>query len=903
MKPADIDRVFGRGRLKMMTGEHVEVFREPSLPGERRRYTKRFLSTSEGDFRHWTEREWRILARLVGHRIGPVPDVVQFDRGSADRPALVQTYDAGITVDHWATLLPVERDGQVLRHVFEDCAHWWALARHCLVALDAIHELQLVHLDLKADNVCIPCGPPDFDPHASDATLRPLFDQIALIDFAFSLVSGESLVTALPIGHQADYDYQSPRLLRALEAGREGDLQPTRDLDWRCDIFSLAAMLARYLPTLPVGTRGGWNLPRREQAQVLVNRLFDIHHGPLPATRPHRALIALTVQALDDGELVASLARGWTLALDADMAPVNTPTPVTRIAAPVTPALAAISLDAISPGAAPYAVPRESAPRWPWLAAALVAGAMASPLIGEAWHGWREGDRDPEVARLSRVATPHAESRKAEVRTADAGTPSSVAAPAAAAASAVIAAAPVVAAANPTAANEGASAPGSAASSNSADVAAGTTKRAESSPAAAETPARLPDESRVAASTTAPVIATIHEPAPIVKKGRPLKPAAHPNVLATAAPRSRASARPSTASHDAKSTAMRHAGANATAVAAAKPAHSAPKPVLMAKAATPKAAPSPAVAPAPSKAAPTNNPALASAPPFGPAAGIVNPSVTAAAPPPAPAAQPPSVTLASAIPAPVVNAPLAGDESPAATRWPDDFSDRSYELITSHVPRIAQHAERMVLRVLHLAAQADGAGREDDIRNAVRGTRVGNDGALSGIHVAPFEAKHLNESASAAFWSERNVRRALNLQARAFGANPLDREVAGNFAFYLLKQRPAQPELARQLALHALTLNDPQLPNPRVDDWTTFAIASALAGRQRDAANALYVTLAMSDSLDRPCRSALAAYASHGERMRAPTEAMLYRIREWGRSDESSFCRWPPSWGVSARAQ
>ncbi len=129
MTPADIDRVFGRGRLRMVTGDHVEVFREASLPGERRRYTKRFLATPEGDFREWTEREWRILARLVGHGIKPVPDVVQFDRGAAERPALVQTYDAGVTVDHWATLLPLERDGVLLRNVFEECAHWWALAR------------------------------------------------------------------------------------------------------------------------------------------------------------------------------------------------------------------------------------------------------------------------------------------------------------------------------------------------------------------------------------------------------------------------------------------------------------------------------------------------------------------------------------------------------------------------------------------------------------------------------------------------------------------------------------------------------------------------------------------------------------------------------------------------------
>ncbi len=54
----------------------------------------------------------------------------------------------------------------------------------------------------------------------------------------------------MPIAAQPDYDYQSPRLLHALEAGRDGDLAPTRQLDWRCDLFSLAAMLWRYLPDL-----------------------------------------------------------------------------------------------------------------------------------------------------------------------------------------------------------------------------------------------------------------------------------------------------------------------------------------------------------------------------------------------------------------------------------------------------------------------------------------------------------------------------------------------------------------------------------------------------------------------------------------------------------------------------
>ena len=111
MTPEQIDRVFGRGRLRMVTGEHVEVFREAVAPGERRRYTKRFLNSNDGDFAQWTEREWRILARLIGHGIGCVPDVVQFDRGSVTGAQLVQTYDAGVTVDQWATLLPLVATG------------------------------------------------------------------------------------------------------------------------------------------------------------------------------------------------------------------------------------------------------------------------------------------------------------------------------------------------------------------------------------------------------------------------------------------------------------------------------------------------------------------------------------------------------------------------------------------------------------------------------------------------------------------------------------------------------------------------------------------------------------------------------------------------------------------------
>jgi hypothetical protein len=222
--------------------------------------------------------------------------------------------------------------------------------------------------------------------------------------------------------------------------------------------------------------------------------------------------------------------------------------------------------------------------------------------------------------------------------------------------------------------------------------------------------------------------------------------------------------------------------------------------------------------------------------------------------------------------------------------------------MSEQIPRIAQRAERQVLRALHVAAEDEGGGGDAAILSATRAMHVAVDAPLSDIPIATQDARRLHDAAAAAFWNSRSPQQALSLQMRAFGANPLDVEVAGNLAFYFLKQRPASPEVARRLALYALTLPDSPYPHGRMEDWTTFAISSALVGRERDARNAFFLTLALTPSLERQCRAAASAYAAHGAPLRAPTEAMLARIRTWGRSNESPFCRWPPNWWVGMRA-
>ena len=228
-----------------------------------------------------------------------------------------------------------------------------------------------------------------------------------------------------------------------------------------------------------------------------------------------------------------------------------------------------------------------------------------------------------------------------------------------------------------------------------------------------------------------------------------------------------------------------------------------------------------------------------------------------------------------------------------------DFAARAGDVIANRLPRIAQRAERSVMKVLFTAARSDGGALDDEIRQAASAMRRAPDDALADLALAAGDARQLNDAARVAFYRRGSAREAADLQLRAFGANPTDPEVVGNLAFLRLKQ-PAQAESARQLALHALTLPDARFPYGRLEDWTTFAIASALAGRERDARNAWWVTAVLAPSLQRQCRAATDAYALYGDRLRPSVESMLQRLHTTGRLDGTAFCSWPPYWTVGS---
>ena len=1083
MTPADIDRVFGRGRLKMATGEHVEVFREAVGPGERRRYTKRFLSTREGDFGRWTEREWRILARLIGHGIGCVPDVVQFDRGAPGGARIVQTYDAGATVDQWATILPVSRNGRVYRHVFEDCAHWWALAHHALSALQAIHELSLVHLDVKGDNVCIPVGPADFDADARDARMRPLFGQLALIDFAFSLVSREALTTPLPIGWQKHYDYQSPRLLRALEAGRNGDLQPTRELDWRCDMYSVAAMLKRYLPDDDVAhardAAAGWTVDRYHAATALILAIREAHDGELPSRRPHDDLLEMTRGQLAQPDMIASLEQGWSLARDASiqtvaalpLTPLTCLAPSVRLTKASSPVPVSFSPIIVSPRAplgppraapaAPHVIRRrtpvtaltgpaqqpvvEAAPAAPaWLTAVLLiligmgfvialgpqlrdrlptladdARARAVALR-TALDGWRQPspppavrEESPPLPRESAAGAPPDEpqaSEEAPVQSPPpAAAPASAGAPMSTPSEQRIVEHPTASTAPSTGATPATvAAPSHRAPSRSASSSRKTTATASNAPVPRSNDAgkktraaRVSNEhlsqpgvkvSARRAESTSPLRASsvpAHTPVEVTRSAPPaLPPAETPQTAALSAsqaPERAPAPTPATgnAVRDGIDTTP-HAGtevASRTTDASAAPANPA----------SPRRTESPRVQPAerpglltrlfgfakrggkaapieervaqavsPEPRAPRTAPADArrmqvatiAEPPYRPATtapSASRPDVASASVAGAPVAAGPSATASvaptvaplAAAPVPPTVAPLAAvpqmapapavpaaplfedassapnasvsvipdvvDPDPPASRPAprvgyrgDYFGAQARRVLSDSIPLTAASAEPEVARMLASAAIPYQPGRQIAIVGEARRTWKNNVVTVAAVRAAPDVARQLKSEARRAFIMRRSVDEMLDLQLEAFGANPFDAEVAGDLGALYLKAHPAQPRIARQLAMHAMALTSAQFLAPRVQDWTTFAVSSALMGREQDAVNGLFVAAAIGNNLGATCRAALAAAATHGDRMRAPVEALMQRIHEEGRDYESRYCGWPPRWSTAS---
>jgi hypothetical protein len=301
------------------------------------------------------------------------------------------------------------------------------------------------------------------------------------------------------------------------------------------------------------------------------------------------------------------------------------------------------------------------------------------------------------------------------------------------------------------------------------------------------------------------------------------------------------------------------------------------------------------------------NPKVDVAPPAPPAPSIISTAqaeVPVSIPSgPLPSAPPPAVREAPrALSPPLVTEARAELAAPDRTRF--DYATQARRSLVQTVPRIAAQTQMEIARVLWLAGNAYDPRQERAVADSAQAVSVRDSAAgLFQSVVEPGAARRFNDDAMQAYWVRRNVAEAFDLELKAFGANPLDPEIAGNLAFLHLKVSPPQPETARQLALHAIAVRGARYRTGRVEDWNTYAVASALTGRDADARNAMFVTVALAGSIEQNCKAARNAIANYGERVREPSEAMLYRIYSQGRAYESPYCAWPPTWAAGMRAR
>lgn len=172
--------------------------------------------------------------------------------------------------------------------------------------------------------------------------------------------------------------------------------------------------------------------------------------------------------------------------------------------------------------------------------------------------------------------------------------------------------------------------------------------------------------------------------------------------------------------------------------------------------------------------------------------------------------------------------------------------------------------------------------------------------ALSSVTRDRKTARPLNDEAKAMFASigddqdAGRYRQVVAIQRRALTADPADIEIAGNLAMYLL--RAGDPESAYKYAIYAMSLPRSSESTGRTADWSTIAAALASRGDQEGAANALFVTLAISTDIRKRCEAAVqATRKTYGPVLRTATEAMFQRVRDRQLSDAPE-CGLPIAW-------
>ena len=387
---------------------HVRVTRHAPRDGRACEYRKQFKPDGLGEAGYWIQRENDFLLDFTVKRLRHTVELSAFAQGGGGHEApvveQVATRDAGLTVESWLRVQPRYANGVVSQHPFQHAGLFLHLLRACLVALQEIHALGIVHCDIKEDNLCLPYSP---YPYAAGQAVRLDFERARLIDFAFSVTPERPLRHPLPILPAAPY--QSNLLKAALSADRggKGRRLAAQQLDFRADLYSLGYCAGRLLEgglLQPAGNAGAAALAG---ARRLVERLkaFDTSKRR-GKTLPHAELIAdidalladltdvETYRRFEVAQVRAAQTCGDEAASDATG---RRPTPLTPLATPLavspTEEYAQAKRETPPAGRTPRRIPR-------WLAPLLALTALV---------GYWQTTQPPAPASTNVKPTPKAE--------------------------------------------------------------------------------------------------------------------------------------------------------------------------------------------------------------------------------------------------------------------------------------------------------------------------------------------------------------------------------------------------------------------------------------------------------------------------------------------------------------
>lgn len=269
---------------------HVRVTRHAPESASRCTYRKQFKAGGLASADYWLERENQFLFDFAVDKLRHVVELSELKRVDDGQVSLLATFDAGVTIEDWLRVRPQYAHGESYAHPFKHAGLFLLLLKGCLSALREIHQQGIVHCDIKADNICLGHTPYPFRPQAGQ-TVRPNFNQVRLIDFAFSLTPKRPLQRPLPILPNAPYQSNLLRqsLMQDLKNQKKLSIQT---LDWRADLYSLghmASLIADAGLLTPAGTGGR---SAYDGAFRIVEQLKKFDGGRKPSKLPHDGIIA-----------------------------------------------------------------------------------------------------------------------------------------------------------------------------------------------------------------------------------------------------------------------------------------------------------------------------------------------------------------------------------------------------------------------------------------------------------------------------------------------------------------------------------------------------------------------------------------------------------------------------------